>query len=509
MALGLAPAAIVTLLGVVAFSGCLDSGGPDLQPETLLCERNAFDTGVTRLASTRTDPINDDKDLMWDHDAYDIRTCSIAAIGRHVLNSTGVPHRYLGEMDSKAQHNLAAVAVVGNREPPRVYLLDITDRAKPVVLSHVEQFGTYIVDVKISDDGKVLYTASQNDPSLELLDQLPNPTAPDGFSVYNIEDRKDPRHIGTAIDSGGGCHMMSVVQVSASEDAVFCVSQHVRSYLIDRGGDQIINYGFVEYVPTDENGVPIPAQPPRPPGPVPNVEFPEGLPLGSGPHDLTVFHEEGAFGQGRSYMVVSHWGEGVRVLDITQAPVVQEVGVWRGEGATHYYGNVHTAMMFRVADHRYIVASPELTATDVEQVPSLWVLNADDLSDLRLIGEWYHPNEHPAQGLYLTTHQWQVAPTGEDVDPADVRVYLSYNHAGIWVLDFSKMLVKDHWSAILGYNLARRPLDDEKAVPNAVLSTWDVNVVDGYIYGTDRGTGLWIFHYEGDTLGNPRLTGFA
>ncbi|HEX9815547.1 MAG TPA: hypothetical protein VGB18_01090, partial [Candidatus Thermoplasmatota archaeon] len=226
-------------------------------------------------------------------------------------------------------------------------------------------------------------------------------------------------------------------------------------------------------------------------------------------HDLTVFHESGTFGNGRSYMVVSHWGEGVRVLDITDAPLVQEVGVWTGDGATHYYGNVHTAMMFRVADSRYIVASPELTTSDAVQVPSLWVLNADDLSDLKLVGEWYHPNEHAAQGLYLTTHQWQVAPTGQNVAAEDVRIYLSYNHAGIWVLDFSQLLQKDHWSAILGYNLARRPLDEETAVPNAVLSTWDVNLVDGYIYGTDRATGLWVFHYEADNLGNPRLTGFA
>jgi len=501
-----------TLLWLLAFilSGCLESEQePELGPEKLRCEPGPFDTTFTRLATPRDDPIVDDKDLMWDHDSYDVRTCSLPAIGRHVLNDDGIPHRYIGEMDSKALHDLAAVAVVGNGEAPRVYLLDIADRAQPKVLSYVDQLGTYMVDVKISDDGKVLYTASQDDPSLEIVDQLPSPTSPDGFSVYNIEDRKNPRYLGTVVDSGGGCHMMSTVQVSATDDAVFCVSQHVRSYLIDRSRQTLVNYGYVEYVPTDENGVPIPAAPPRPPGPVPNVQFPEALPFASGPHDMTVYHEGGTFGAGRSYMVVSHWGEGVRVLDITDAPAVQEVGVWMGEGATHYYGNVHTAMMFRVADHRYIIASPELTNSTATQVPSLWVLNADDLSDLTLVGEWFHPNEHLAQGLYLTTHQWQVAPTGEGVAPEDVRIYLSYNHAGIWVLDFGQLLKKDHWSAILGYNLVRQPIEQETSVGNAVLSTWDVNVVDGHIYGTDRATGLWIFHYQEDELGDKRLTGFA
>jgi hypothetical protein len=116
--------------------------------------------------ATRDDPIVDDRDLMWDHDSYDVRTCSLAAIGREVLSEDGTPHGYIGEMDTKAAHNLAAVAVVGNGEAPGVYLLDISDRADPKVLSFIEQFGTYVVDVKISDDGKVLYTASQNDPSL-------------------------------------------------------------------------------------------------------------------------------------------------------------------------------------------------------------------------------------------------------------------------------------------------------------------------------------------------------
>jgi hypothetical protein len=224
---------------------------------------------------------------------------------------------------------------------------------------------------------------------------------------------------------------------------------------------------------------------------------------------MTPYHEAGSFGPGSSYVVVSHWGEGVKVLDITDAPLVTEVGSWRGEGAKHYHGNVHTAMMFRVGDERYIVASPEYTAASATQVPSLWVLDANDLSSLKLVAEWYHPNEHPAQGLFLTTHQWQVAPAGKDVNASDVRIYLTYNHAGVWTLDFGKILEGDLEGAILGYNLARTPLDQDAAVPNAMLSTWDVNVVDGHIYGSDRATGLWIFHYTGDTLGDERLRGFA
>lgn len=502
MTLGKAPIFLGILLVTVGLAGCVvdEADGGDQPPGASDCMPGTTDDGGTRLLNTTDDPIVDDRALMWDHESYNVRTCSLPSIANHALNPNGTPHKYIGEIDMRGDLDLGAVAVLGNGETPRVYLIDISDRDAPEVVSTIDQAGTYIVDVKISDDGKVLYTASQSTGTEGVTGSPTTPTTPTGFTVYNIEDPENPVHIGFVADSQIGCHMLDPVQVADNQDAVFCISQHVRSYLIQRDGDQIVNFGFVEYVPQSD-GVPTPAGPPV-------VGDPAGT-FAQGPHDMTAYHEGDGFGEGASYMVVSHWGEGVKVLDITDAPVVTEVGSWDGEGATHYHGNVHTAMMFDVGDKRYIVASPEYTSPSAEQVPSLWVLDATDLSNLQLVGEWFHPNEHVAQGLYLTTHQWQVAPTGPDVNASDVRIYLTYNHAGVWVLDFSKMLEGDLWDAILGFNLAREPLDQDTAVANAILSTWDVNVVDGYIYGSDRATGLWVFHYEGDTLGDERLRGFS
>ncbi|HET6398545.1 MAG TPA: hypothetical protein VFH47_03215, partial [Candidatus Thermoplasmatota archaeon] len=324
------------------------------------------------------------------------------------------------------------------------------------------------------------------------------------FTAYDITDPAHPRHIGTVADPSGGCHMLEPVQVSETEDAVFCVASNLRSYLVERGAGRLVAQGFVDYLPS-RSGAPTP-------GAVPVAGDPTcGLPVGclfaSPPHDVTVWHEEGAFGQGRSYAVVSHWDEGLKVVDVTDLPLMQEVGSWKGEGATHYGGNVHTAMVVETSAGRFIIASPEYTTSGT--VPGLWVLRADEFGSLELVAEWYHPGQHDSQGLYLTTHQWQAAPRGKDVAPEDVRIYLTYNHAGVWVLDLGRILAGDHAAAVLGYNLARAPLDPDTTVPNAVLSTWDVNVVDGYVYGTDRATGLWVFHYAGDELGDERLTGYA
>lgn len=505
----------VALLAAALVAGCLVADPADVDD----CPASPLDQPGLRLVPTTVDPIDDNRDNATLFDTTNVRTCSLPAIGWHALDPSGTPPRYIGELDMRGDLDLGVVTVPGNTEPGGAYLVDISVRDEPHVLSYIAQPGAYVVDAKISDDGAVLYLASQNLPAPEFVDSLPNPVLPAGFTVYDIRDPANPAYVGTVADDGIGCHMLDPVQLPTVnglvQDAVMCVSSTLRSYLIQRTPSPFANLGFVPYVPEGVQGAPTPTGIPQVGDPscitFPVVDAGLGLcALAEAPHDMTAFHTGGSFGAGDSYLVVSHWGEGVKVLDITQAPAITEVGSWDGEGATHYAGNVHTAMMFVVGDQRYIVASPEYTSQR-ETIPGLWVLDANDLTDLKLIAEWYHPGMHPSQGLYLTTHQWQVAPTGPDVNASDVRIYLTYNHAGVWVLDLGHILAGHAQAAIKGFNLARTPIREEAvdAVGNVVLSTWDVNVVDGYIYGSDRSTGLWVFHYTGDELGDERLRGFA
>jgi hypothetical protein len=491
---------LAALLGLTAVAGCLDdSSGSDGPLVGDACPASPFDQPGVRIEAPTSDPIVDDKDRALEFETTNVRTCSLPAIGHSVLSGSGRAHKYIGELDMRGDLGLGVVAVLGNGEPGGAYLVDISDRADPEPIAFIPQPGAYVVDAKFSDDGQVLYLASQATPGPEFLGTLPAAVVPSGFTVYRLTDPTQPEHIGFVADELLGCHMLDPVQVAPTQDAVMCVSTMLKSYLIERGS-VFANLGFVAYLPNGPNGLPTPISP---------VGLPVGgeqVPLAQGPHDMTAYHEGDGFGDGNSYLVVSHWGEGVKVLDITQAPLITEVGSWDGAGAEHYAGNVHTAMMLDTAEGRYIIATPELTFEGV--VPAIWVLAADDLGNLELVAEWTHPGLHESQGLYLTTHQWQVAPTGDDVAAADVRIYLTMNHAGLWVLDLGHILQGHDGAAILGYNLARTPIPEDH-VGNAILSTWDVNVVDGYIYGTDRATGLWVFHYQGDELGDARLTGFA
>lgn len=218
---------------------------------------------------------------------------------------------------------------------------------------------------------------------------------------------------------------------------------------------------------------------------------------------------------GRVLMAASHWDEGLRIVDAS-APVDEgftTLASWTGEGATYYDGNVHTAMIFWVGDKRYVAATPEMTYGGV--VPSMWILDATDLGDgseiieLELIAEWFHPIEYKTPGLIMTTHQWQVAPTGPDANVEDTNVYITMNHLGVWVLDFAEILAGNNADAIGGFHMSREPLDPAEESGAAVYSTWDVGVVDGYIYGTDRATGLWVFDYTGDVKDDTSIRGFA
>ncbi len=524
--------AVVAFLATVVLAGCLDdeTTSGNVQPgdsgfgaHVEGCTPGTMDADGVNLVlpSDNVIPVDDEGDPLdpWDFSTTNYRTCTLTKVGHHELRE-GDPHNYLGELDMRGDLNLGTIAALGNGEIGTVYLLDITDRANPEVLSSITQDNTYIVDVKISDDGDFLFTASQNLPA--------PPNAPSGegavpvfagFTIYDITDRSNPTLLQTVPSTGDiGCHMITH-EIIDGTDVVFCVSQQIEAhgmvrqaagpwtylgplaYFIDEGS------GATSDLPTgcinDEIVINLGlGQASALPGGVAGVARDQ---LCSGPHDMTVLED---IVDGRIYMTVSHWNEGVRIVDVTK-PLEDgfvEVAWWDGAGATHYDGNVHTAMMFWVGDARYVVASPEMTYGGV--VPSLWILDATSLDgELELIAEWYHPTEFVTPGLLMTTHQWQVAPAGVDANVDDTNIYITMNHNGLWVLDFERILAGDLAGAIGGFHMSRAPLNPDEEVGAAVYSTWDVNVVDGYIYGSDRATGLWVFHYEGDVLGNERLRG--
>ncbi len=267
---------IAGILMMVALAGCLADDNSDDPYFVEGCEVNTLDGDGVNLIHphsdayiptlTETNEIDFEQYDKWDFAATNYRTCTMPKVGYNSLRE-GEPHRYLGELDMRGDLNLGAVAVTGNGEAPMVYLVDISIRQDPFVLGTITQDGTYITDVKISDDGDFLFVASQtnpasvnrNDPGASNLDtgfvDGATSTAPFGFSIYNIENPENPAYVQTVFSPDErGCHMLSH-EIIDDTDVVFCIGSHVHAYgLVRQDGAPWVELGRFTYNLPDGEG---------------------------------------------------------------------------------------------------------------------------------------------------------------------------------------------------------------------------------------------------------------
>ncbi len=251
---------LVLPLMFVALAGCLDADVPEATDpgnEPPSCEPTPFEDPGIRFANLTDDVIAavaDRAENQWDFAKSNVRSCSLAAIGHHDLRE-GNPHKYLGEIDFRGDLDLGAVAVLGNGETPMIYILDISNRTSPDVISTIAQDGTYIVDVKLGDNGDYLFAASQTVPGpgegFGLTDL--EPTAPTGFTVYDIRDPANPTFVTTIADPQVGCHMLNTEYVGTTL-VVACVSQQVRLHAFEVTPAGLVYITFVDYFPEGDAG---------------------------------------------------------------------------------------------------------------------------------------------------------------------------------------------------------------------------------------------------------------
>ena len=455
------------------------------------------------------DPIADDHDhgVAADH-AFS--TPNMELLGHTTMTEDGKPYSYIGEMDTWG--DLTVVQVLGRGSVPGFVVLDTSDPAAPTPIGRADMPTSYVVDVKWSPDGAYVFAASQALPGVDTDDPITGALQSSGFTQWDMTDPAAP----VAVAGGfvqDGCHMLSVKElgggrrVSGGDDAapgrvgtltVFCISQGLVHVFQELGG------GAWTQVNVFGPGAP-------PPGLdrvlaetiAAGPSAPQTALLAMGPHDITI--QEDPLEPGRFVASVSYWDFGLRFYDVTDPTNVVELGAWTGEAAGVYEGNVHGATLYDHHGRRLAVVGPELLG---DTVPALWILDVTDYAAPKLVGEWVPPGEHATQGLLLTTHQFQVL---------DGKIYLAYNHAGLWVLDIHPILDGTYAAdpdgsaaasrpEVLGYYLPHEPVEVYDPEVAAVPNTWDVNVKDGAIFASDRYTGFYVLRYAGDELGNATLT---
>ncbi|HWG90386.1 MAG TPA: hypothetical protein VNZ52_06000 [Candidatus Thermoplasmatota archaeon] len=459
----------------LALAGCITS--TDLPQGTApvpLPERGPF-----------VDPIpEDDGHDHADAAQHNFSTPTMEQIGFNILSGEETAYSYIGEMDWRG--DLLVVQVLGRGSMPGFVLVNVSDPRNPQVVGRADLPYSYVVDVKFSPDGTRVFAASQAGTSraplipggldLSYLNR-------NGVAVFDIRDPAQPLLEGVMPVEPSGCHMLSVAEVAGGLH-VFCVADTIAIFVVEedpQGKWTLLPVG--QYSPQSTAGTDE------------TIESRETAP-GPLPHDMTFQFDPV---DGTPLLYVSYWDLGLRVVDVSNPRAPREVGTWAGQGAARYEGNVHGAAPTVVDGKRYVVVGPELLS---DNPPALYVLDATDYRNMQLVGEWIPPGEHGAEGLLLTTHQFQLI---------DGRLYLAYNHAGVWVLDLRAIINGTHVDnperpEVLGYYLPHEPVKVFDPKLAKVPNTWDVVVRNGAIYGSDRYTGLYVLHYLPDELGNPALS---
>ncbi|HWH07976.1 MAG TPA: hypothetical protein VNX21_02180, partial [Candidatus Thermoplasmatota archaeon] len=466
------------LAAALLAAGCVAPGG-EVDPAAL-------------APSVFVDPIVDDHDHASFED-HALSTPSMSLVGHTPMGEDGKPYSYVGEMDTFG--NLTVVQVLGRGSMPGFVVLDVGDPARPTPIGRAEMPWSYVVDVKWSPDGKSVFAASQkgagpgrlstskpiaDDPGTALLSQ-------NGFTQWDMSDPTKPVAVAGGLAEPTGCHMLSVKEVAGTL-YVFCVANVVTVYAYAGGGawQQVAAMGpgrddGIDRV-LDESVGCLPAT---------------CVLLSAEPHDITV--QPDPLDESRLVASVSYWDFGVRFYDVSDPRSPKLLGAWAGDAAQRYEGNAHGTALALLDGKRVAVVGPELLG---DTVPALHVLDVSDWAKPALIGEWIPPGAHPSHGLTLTTHQFQVV---------DGRVYLAYNHAGVWVLDLARIVAGDYADdparpEVLGYYLPHERVELYDPETAAVPNTWDVNVKDGRIYASDRYTGFYVLQYAGDAPGDRSLT---
>jgi hypothetical protein len=196
-------------------------------------------------------------------------------------------------------------------------------------------------------------------------------------------------------------------------------------------------------------------------------------------HDVTVGPDP--LDPSRTLMAVAHWRAGVHFVDVSDPAHPVLLGTW-DKFVEVLPGNVHNVEFTAIEGHRVAVAVPEYP-TDFERQGILWILDATDFADVRLLGTWQLPGLHPAEGgVYMFS-----------TDRTEIRngtIYVPHFHAGLVVLDASSLAKAAH-PELLGFVIPH----GRTAIPYAGYDTnpvvYDAVPYGPYVYYSDL---LGAFH---------------
>jgi hypothetical protein len=409
--------------------------------------------------------------------------------------------------------DIAAIAVLHGFEGERSGFV-LFDATKPDDLTPLGRWQApiptvYAADVKLSDDGKWAFLATQRNgilpfstlsemgrdvPTLPVYPYSPNNGADVGVYVVDISNRMMPRTALFFPVETNGVHMMDVQSVGgvtylflqASTVYPRCVASGTPACLPD--SVQLPGAGIRVDIAEFTAG---------PPGPQIRVVQTYQATEGHYIHDITVQDDPLL---GKTLMYVAHWDDGVHIVDVSNLPgAVTRLGQWSPdkldeEDEADLLGHIHTVWSDIVgeegAEKRIVVGSPEF-GFRIGQ-PPISILDATDETMPVEIGNWSLPCPEDACMFMqdmdpVPEYRWST----HNIVIEHGLLYLSQFHGGVWVFDLTVDLANP---TVIGYTMLA-PQDRGPGAFGGLIndspSVWDAVPYMGTIWISDINGGMY------------------
>lgn len=356
-----------------------------------------------------------------------------------------------------------------------VIVLNITDPSEPTEVARIKA-PARVLDVKVSHDGKYLFTG--NDAYLSGGPKGGKGPFTGGIYAFDITDVTAAKLVAyQPVGERRGPHMIAYHQLPDGREVLMGANADVSLHLFDRAGP-----GFKEVGRYQANLVTAFNRDPE----VVDVLY-QGW-----AHDMFAMQEP----DGSTFMYVANWDAGLRIVDITDPTKPKELGGWNAFPKGHE-GNLHTVAAEWIDGKRIVVGSVEVGFAVVgglhyaqgKDRSIVYVWDATDPAKIQLLGQWENPKKEPAgrdQPIFgeeiTSTHNFQLEQG---------RVYLAHYGLGVFVLDVSTPELQQA-PATLAYH------------QDPDLNVWDVVVSHGIVWASGAG-GLRALHYAPDLVGHEGI----
>jgi hypothetical protein len=416
---------------------------------------------------------------------------------------------------------------------PGLMVLDATDPYNVSLASAFIYPEVTPIDVFLSDDGRYAFLAGHrwtpdgHNPSPELVpdgcialpdevpiyNQLCNQFVPFGVYAVNVEDPYDPHFAGKVISPPSGAHTVKYGKVDdgpGTGEYLFLASYGVTG--MNRLASSVDTYMITEgpgRVGTDDTNAPLgdellfieqgryflpPANDPT---------GGDGRGIDGRPFVHDVWFDQHPVTQ--DYLLyIAGWDAGIHIIDYSVPAAPQPVSVWHDYDGFELYGNTHGVYTppEMVDDIYYMVVSPEYA-----QVPhsgKLWFVDITDPTDPVTLGEFVVPGDpgHDEHFDYLYSPHNLLIENGV--------AYHGHNHLGTWAIDLS---TRDNLTDPKALGFVMPVPEDPTLYPTgdhirAIPAIWNAWVEDGYVFSSERYTGVYIHRLIERHPGDPPWAGW-